>query len=115
MSRDFPRLARRLILETLIRTPDGAGGYTQSWVPLGVLWAQVETGVGGERPVPGATVSTVPCRITVRAALPGAPSRPRPDQRFREDGRIYRILTVSETDREARFLTCLAEQEEIAA
>ena len=31
-------LNRKLVLEKPARQADGAGGYEQSWVPVGVLW-----------------------------------------------------------------------------
>ncbi len=50
----------------------------------------------------------------MRAAPIGAPSRPRPDQRFREGARIFRIHSVTERDDQGRYLTCFA-TEEVAA
>jgi head-tail adaptor len=108
-------LNRRLVLETRERTADGAGGYHEVWRPLGVIWAEIRGGTGREREGAGtATLSSVPYRITVRASPTGAPSRPRPDQRFRDGERIFRILAVAERDHEARYLECAA-REEVAA
>ena len=108
-------LNRRLVLEEPQRVPDGAGGYSEMWVALGVLWGEVRHGTGREREAAGLfTVSSIPYRITVRAAPHGAPSRPRPDQRFRDGERIFRILAVTERDPEARYLECFA-REEVAA
>lgn len=109
--RDLPVLNRKLVLEAPERLPDGAGGWTRTWVELGRLWAEVKPGAGRERAEEFVTVSSVPCRITVRAAPPGALSRPKPDQRFREAGRIYRIVAVAESDAKGRYLTCHAREE----
>ena len=109
-----PRLDRYLTLEEAQSVPDGSGGFTQSWVPLGDLWAEIRPGTGSERAGDFITVSRVPYRITVRSAPAGAPSRPKPDQRFREGDRLYRILAVSDRDDRGRYLTCFAE-EEVAA
>ncbi len=109
-----PVLDRRLVLEEAQNVPDGAGGFTQSWVALGTLWARIRPASGQERGVDAATVSTAPYRITVRAAPFGAPSRPRPEQRFREGARVFRILAVSDNDDGGCTLTCFA-QEEVAA
>jgi head-tail adaptor len=106
-----PVLTRRLVLEAPQRIADGAGGYSEAWVPLGQLWAEVKAGTGRERSGELVTVSTVPYRITVRAAPIGAPSRPRPEQRFREGERLFRILAVAERDAGARYLTCFAHEE----
>lgn len=107
-----PALNRRLVLEEPQRAPDGAGGFTQIWVAVGVLWAEVRAGTGREREAAGLfTVSTVPYRITVRGAPQGAPSRPRPDQRFRDGERIFRIVAVTERDPQGKHLECLAREE----
>lgn len=106
-----PRLNRRLILEDAQRVPDGAGGYSLSWVTQGTLWASIETGSGRERAGEAVTVSSVGYRIIVRGAAIGMPSRPRPEQRFREGGRLFRITAVAEFDASGRYLVCHANEE----
>ncbi|MEM1065225.1 MAG: head-tail adaptor protein [Pseudomonadota bacterium] len=109
-----PVLNRKLVLEEAISLPDGAGGFSRSWTVLGELWADVRHGAGRERAVDFATISSVPYRITVRAAPVGQSSRPKPDQRFREGARIFRILAVADDDAAGHYLTCFA-REEVAA
>lgn len=105
-------LNRKLVLEEPQRVADGAGGYRKVWLALGVLWAEIRAGAGREREGIGtATVSSVPYRITVRAAPAGAPSRPRPEQRFRDGDRIFRIMAVAERDADAKYLECAAREE----
>jgi head-tail adaptor len=105
-------LSRKLVLEEPQRISDGAGGYSEIWVALGILWADIRAGTGREREAAGtATVSSVPYRITVRASPPGAASRPRPDQRFRDGERIFRILAVTERDSQGRYIECFAREE----
>jgi head-tail adaptor len=106
-----PRLTRKLVLEEPQRSPDGAGGFTVSWVALGTLWAEVRAGTGREKAAEHLTVAALPLRIIVRAAPEGAPSRPRPEQRLRDGARLYRIQAVSESDAGARYLTCHAIEE----
>lgn len=106
-----PRLNRKLVLETPERVADGAGGFAQSWVPLGTLWAEITSGTGTERFGEGVQLSRTRFKIIVRAAPFDAPSRPRPEQRLREGVRIFRILSVAEHDTDARYLTCHAEEE----
>jgi head-tail adaptor len=101
-----PRLRRKLILEGAQRTPDGSGGFSQTWVPKGVLWAEVLAGGGREKAGESVTVSSVPYRITVRGAPEGAPSRPRPEQRFRDGTRLFRITAVAEADIYGLYLIC---------
>lgn len=109
-----PVLNRKLSLEEPVRAPDGAGGFIQSWQALGTLWGEIKPRTGRERASGMATVSSIAFRITVRAAPDGAPSRPKPDQRFRDGSRIFRIVAVTEADLGAQYLTCFA-QEEVSA
>lgn len=108
------RLNRRLTLEEAQRLPDGGGGFRLTWVALGELWAAIAAGSGRERAGEDVMLSAVVHRITVRGAPVGAPSRPRPDQRFRDGGRIFRILAVSEADPAGAYLLCHAIEEEAA-
>ena len=105
------KLSRKLTLERSVRSPDGAGGFGVTWVTLGVLWADVQAGTGGEKYAEFVTLSSVAFRITVRGAPQGAPSRPKPEQRFRDGTRIFRILAVTEADDAAQYLTCFAQEE----
>ncbi len=105
------KLNRPLVLEEAQRSPDGAGGYIETWVQLGTLWAEVKAGSGNEAQGGGVSLSRTRYRITVRAAPYGAPSRPRPDHRFRDGTRLFRILSVAERDPCARHLVCTAMEE----
>ena len=104
-------LTRRLVLEAPERAPDGAGGFAETWVALGTLWAELVARTGRERGGESVPVSATAYRITVRAAPVGATARPRPGQRFREGARVFRIEAVAERDAGARFLVCFAEEE----
>ena len=112
---EAPKLNRKLVLEAPQQVPDGAGGLSEVWVTLGALWAQVRAGSGRGVEEDFLTLSYVPYRIMVRAAPPGALSRPRPEQRLREGARIYRIIAVADTDPAGRFLPCFAREEEVSA
>ncbi len=110
-----PKLNRKLLLEEPRQIPDGAGGYTRLWAPLGTLWADVRPGTGRERASAGLlTLGSTPLKITVRAAPPDSPQRPCSDQRFREGERVFHILAVVESDASARYLTCFAREEVVA-
>lgn len=104
-------LSRKLVLERATRVADGMGGHVLTWAALGTLWADIQPGTGGERYAEFVTLSNVAYRITVRGAPQGAPSRPKPDQRFRDGSRIFRIVAVTEADAEAQYLTCFAQEE----
>ena len=110
-----PKLTRRLTLEHPERVPDGAGGFTRVWLPLGELWADVRPGAGRELATDGlTTASTVSYKITVRGAPPGSQRRPSAHQRFREGDRTFEILAVTEVDEIGRYLTCYAREEVVA-
>jgi head-tail adaptor len=108
----LPHLSRPLTLEGPERVADDSGGFSVIWTGLGTLWAEVVSGAGREASVTGARLSRVPVRIIVRSAPYGAPSRPKPDQRFREGARTYTILAVTERDPQGHYLTCHAIEEE---
>lgn len=107
-----PRLNRRLTLESPTLLPDEAGGYTQTWTPLGVLWAEVVARAGRESQTGGVPVSMVPYTIVVRGAPVGHPERPVPEQRLRDGARVFHIRSVTERDPTGRFLICMADEEE---
>ncbi|QQA41240.1 head-tail adaptor protein [Pelagovum pacificum] len=110
----FPRLTRQLVLEAPERLPDGSGGYSESWVPLGTVFAEVQGRTGRETRGPAVPLSTARYSITLRAAPWGTEARPRPGQRFREGDRLFPIEAVVEADADARFITCHCEEEVVA-
>ncbi len=109
-----PRLNRRLVLERMDRVPDGAGGFSDIWMPLGTLWAEVRPRSGRDRAGEAALVSVVPVQVIVRAAPIGSSMRPEAGQRLREGARVFVIEAVAEQDLEARYLTCFAKEERVA-
>ncbi len=106
-----PHLNRALELQEASRSPDGAGGFTLVWATLGRLWAEVVPGTGRDPAGEEVVLTSVPCRITVRAAPAGAAGRPKPEQRFREGSRVFTILAVAERDPAGRYLTCFCREE----
>lgn len=106
-----PQLNRALVLEGVVRTSDGAGGFTEVWTGLGSLWAEVVPGSGSDTLGEERMLSAVPYRVTVRGAVVGASSRPRAGQRFREGARLFLIQAVTERDPDGRYLTCFAREE----
>lgn len=102
-----PNLTRRLLLEGPQRVADGAGGFTEAWVPLGTVWAEVLPRTGRD----AGGLARMGYRITLRSAPQGAPSRPTPSQRFRDGARVFTIDAVTEGDPGGRFLICFATEE----
>ncbi|MEM6940556.1 MAG: phage head closure protein [Pseudomonadota bacterium] len=109
----LPKLNRKLVLEAPDRVSDGAGGYTEGWIVLGTLWAEINARTGRETASIGAPVTRVGYKIVVRGAPFGAPSRPMAQQRFRDGARIFNIEAVAERDPEGRYLTCFVEEERV--
>ncbi|MCB4379435.1 head-tail adaptor protein [Synechococcus sp. MU1644] len=107
----LPRLNRRLTLESPSRASDGAGGFSERWMPLGVLWAELTARTGRETIATGAAVSAVPYSVVVRGAPVGHPERPIADQRFRDGNRVFHIRSVAERDPEGRYLVCMTDEE----
>jgi SPP1 family predicted phage head-tail adaptor len=108
------RLSRQLTLESPQRSDDGAGGFIETWVGLGTLWADVSARTGRERVTGTAPVSAMNYKIVVRGAPYGSAARPMPEQRFREGDRVFHIQAVAERDPEGQYLTCFADEEVVA-
>ena len=106
-----PQLNRALVLESVARSPDGAGGFIEDWTALGLLWAEVRPGSGSDSFGEERMLSAVPYRIVVRGAPVGSASRPVAGQRFRDGARLYWIQAVTERDPLGRYLTCFAREE----
>lgn len=109
-----PRLNRALVLEERLQFADGAGGLSTAWSAVGTFWAEIKSLSGRETGSLGISRSKVGLKITLRAAPVGTTMRPRPDQRFREGTRLYRITAVAEAEPAGRYLVCYA-SEEVAA
>lgn len=106
-----PQLSHALVLEELQRSPDGAGGFVETWVALGTLWAAIRAGAGRERADQLQPQSIQTLIVTVRGAEPGSPRRPRADQRFRKGARLFAIHAVAEGDAMGRYLICRCTEE----
>ena len=96
---------RRVALEQPARSPDGAGGFVETWVTLGEVWFKVKAMPGREVTQGGQTLSRNAQRMVLRAAPQGSAMRPRPDQRLREGAPIFTILPVRDSDPPGRHLT----------
>lgn len=107
----IPTLNRLLVLEAPQRLPDGAGGFTEVWQAIGTVWAQVALRTGRETARQDTAIAAGSFRITLRATPFDAPDRPRPQHRFRDGQRVFRINAVAETDAFGHYLTCFATEE----
>ena len=103
-------LNRRLVLEDPVLQPDGAGGRSTVWTPLGMLWAEIRPKSGGELYAGGAERARVGYRLVVRAAPVGSQQRPRAAQRLREGSRYFDILAVADFGTDGKYLEIHAQE-----
>jgi head-tail adaptor len=104
-------LNRPMALEEAQPTSDGSGGHELSWVTLGTHWTELRPGGGRELAGEIVPQGQMWFRIFLRAAPQGSVQRPRPQQRFRDEARVFRIVTVSEADPLGAYLVCHAREE----
>lgn len=100
------KLDRKLKLQEVVLTADGAGGFATDWTTVGTLWGHVKSSTARERLIGGREVTRANYRITVRAAPVGASSRPVPEQRFLDGTRAFNIHAVTEANDTPHFLVC---------
>lgn len=103
-----------LTLEERQRTADGSGGFTETWVELGMLWADVRARGARSTEVTAGATTLVRYQIFVRGAHEGDPKRPQVGQRFRNGSKAYTIESVSENDPRGAYLLCVAQEEVLA-
>lgn len=102
------KLRHRLTLEAPQTVPDGAGGSTNTWAELAILWAEIRASTGFEREAADRTTATVSHTITIRARTDIAP-----EQRFRKGARVFLIRAVFDPTGRGRFLTCLCDERDL--
>lgn len=98
-------LNKRLVIEDLATTPDGAGGSDVSWIEFASVWAKVRPRYGSEKLFADAITSTTTHIITIRY-LTGL----RPRMRFVEGGREFDILSIVNVDEADKWLSCLCRE-----
>ncbi|MGD9915905.1 MAG: phage head closure protein [Rhizobiaceae bacterium] len=105
LSLDPGRFRRALDLEQQVRTPDGAGGFAESWTMLATVFAEL---------TPLAATSTVSADQEVESVTHRVRLRTRTGvsagMRFREGTRVYEIVTVHDPDETGRYLECRARE-----
>ncbi|MFK8032964.1 MAG: phage head closure protein [Hyphomicrobiales bacterium] len=98
-----------LALEEPISTDDQGGGFYESWVSLGAVWAKVQPANALDSKRAEHFAGQISHRITVRRD----PQQPiKSGMRFVTALRIFRILAVYDPDERGALLMCLAEEVE---
>ncbi len=108
-----PKLTVPLTLEAKQRQADGMGGHRAVWQPLGIVYAQMQSGGGRLRGAEAGAESIVGWKITLRAFPQGDPRRPVAGQRLRMGARIFHVEAVAEAGASGRHLSVTAQEESI--
>lgn len=56
----------RLQLQDRTRTPDGAGGYAETWHPVATIWAELKEMRGGESVIAASVTETADAIAVIR-------------------------------------------------
>ncbi len=102
---------RKYLLETREGAPDGMGGRTAAWTAKGTHWGRLIAGPGRVAAGEGGPRAKGAYRIVIRAVPFGSASRPDPGDRLSENGRVFHIRAVIDTDEAGQFLACYVDEE----
>lgn len=101
-------LRHRLTLEELSRVADDGGGFTESWVTVATLSADLQPISGGEMVEADRLAGTITHEIVLRYRAGVMPA-----MRFRQGTRIFQILAVIDVEERRRWLKCWCEEREL--
>lgn len=101
-------LRRRVVLEEMSRTGDGAGGATQTWTAVATLFASVKSVGGSEGLAFDRMTGRTTHEIIIRYRTDVVPA-----MRFRLDARIFEIVSALDLDGRRRHLRCLVEERDL--
>lgn len=98
--------ARQLVaLQSKVLTPDGGGGYGESWETYATVWAAFAFGGGGQSLQGGRLESRVPVRVTIRTR--GDVS---PNHRLLFRGRMFAIRAIEDEGPQDLWMTLVCEE-----
>ena len=101
-------LRHRLALEELQRVEDEGGGFTETWVEVEELWADLRPTGGSESVEADRLAGRVSHEVSLRYR-PGVQAA----MRFRKGARLFHIVTVINVEERSRWLKCLCEEREL--
>jgi SPP1 family predicted phage head-tail adaptor len=101
-------LRHRLSLEELQREEDEGGGFTESWVEVSELSADLRP-IGGSE---GVEADRLAGRVTHEIVLRYRPGV-QPAMRFRKEARLFHIVAVINVEERNAWLKCLCEEREL--
>lgn len=100
-------LRRRLVHQTFVDVPDGAGGVARHYVDVGRLWGRLDHVSADHAIAEERARASHLWRITVRA-----PSAITPGDRLLASGRVFHVEAVNEGDGWGRFQRCRCREEQ---
>ncbi|MGV1013703.1 MAG: phage head closure protein [Methyloceanibacter sp.] len=101
-------LRQRLVLEQLTREEDDGGGFTEEWAEMATFAASLRPLSGEERFESDRLTGSVTHEIVLRYR-PGVVAA----MRFRQDARVFHILSVINVAERRSWLKCLCEEREL--
>ena len=101
-------LRHRLTLEQLSRVADEGGGFTESWVTVATLSADLRPIGGDERYEADRLAGRITHQVSLRYREGVAPA-----MRFRKGTRIFHIVSAIDVEERKRWLNCLCEEREL--
>ncbi len=101
-------LRHRVTLEALQRVTDDGGGFTEDWVPVAVLSADLRPICGNERVEAARLAGSISHEVVLRYRAGVVPA-----MRLRKGTRLFHILAVIDVEERRRWLKCLCEEREL--
>jgi SPP1 family predicted phage head-tail adaptor len=101
-------LRHRLTLEQLSRVADEGGRFTESWVAVATLSADLRPIGGEERFEADRLAGSITHEVVLRYRAGVVPA-----MRFRRASRIFQILSVIDVEERRRWLKCWCEEREL--
>ena len=101
-------LRHRLDLERVVRTPDGGGGVSESWVVEATVWGAVRPLTGSEAVEADRIAGTQRVEITIRYRAGVDPA-----MRFRKESRVFHILSVENIVERNVWIRALCEERDL--
>ncbi|MGH6826423.1 phage head closure protein [Methyloceanibacter sp.] len=101
-------LRHRLTLEELSRVADEGGGFSETWVTVATLSADLQPISGSETVEADRLAGTVTHEVVLRYRAGVVPA-----MRFRKGARIFLIIAVIDVEERRRWLKCWCEEREL--
>ncbi|MGR3485926.1 MAG: phage head completion protein [Paracoccaceae bacterium] len=99
----------RMVLERRAPAPDGMGGTTGGFAPVGVVWGAMSRRGAGPAGTAAGPISRIRWRVTLPQAAPGSPRRPGPGDRLRIGTRVLTVEAAVDRDPRHLDLACFEE------